>query len=129
MVLLQIRCTNSSGSIAAPDAAPQVDVYGASGNKVESGLLIPAADPVAQPGLFAVDLFLDSAFSPGICTAVYRWQVGGTPGGDLDYFEVLPGGDPGGPVIGLRYYECPQADYLVQHDWAGDFRRGKNPSL
>ena len=128
MLTLYVQCVNSSGSPQAPDACPFVDVYGPSG-KARAGLSLPVADPVQAPGLFYCDLFLDSALPPGNYSALYHWKISGTVGYDLDCFEVIAGGDAVGPVLGLRYYERPQATFVVQQTWSGAFKKGKNPTL
>lgn len=127
-VPLAVRCRNASGAPVAPDSCPAVDIYSSAG-KVKSGVLLPVTDPVAAVGLFSLNLFLDASFSPGQYRAVCRWTAAGYYGSEVDTFEVLPGGDVGGPVVGLTNYERPQAVYVPQVTWSGTFRRGKNPRL
>lgn len=127
-VTLRVRCVNAAGAPVGPDSCPTCSIYSSTA-KVRGGLLLPVADPVAAVGLFALPLFLNADFSPGQFRVYYTWTAAGYSGGAVDTFEVIPSGDAGGPLLGLRYYERPQATFVVQQTYAGGFHKGKNPRL
>jgi hypothetical protein len=127
-VPLGVLCFDGSGTPSAPDAAPMVDVYSGAA-KVLSGQPLPALDKFGTTGLFAWPLLLDARFAPGKYTAVYRYLVGGTAGGDEDTFDVLAGGNADGQVLSMFWYPRPQANFIVYQTSDGSIRKGRNPSV
>jgi len=128
-VPIGVQCTDGSGNPAAPDAAPTYRVYGTGSAALATGS-VPPKDPANDSGFFEGFLRLGQLFSAGVYSVVYGWTTGsgGHTGGDLDTFEVLPGGDPAGAVIGMYFFPRPQANFIVQQLDSGAVRVGKNPS-
>lgn len=127
-VPLSLLVLNSSGTPAAPDAAPTIRVYNQSGTAVYTDS-VPVLDRFGQTGLFGFNLFLDERFPTGIYAAVYQWAVSSSNRADYDRFEVLAGGSRQGSIVSMEYYHRPQADFVVQSTFAGTVLKGRNPSV
>ncbi len=125
-VALGVRTTGSQGRTAMPDAAPVADVYNDAGQRVAS-LALPLIDD-DQGGVFALPLFLGTGFAVGRYRVAYRYRAGTFTGLKLDSFDVSPGGDPSGPVIGLFAYDRPEARYVVAQTADGTLIQGATPA-
>ena len=125
---LTVLTVNGSGTPTAPTEAPFYEVHNTSG-KVKSGKFMPVLDRFGVTGLFQANVRLDTDFSPGRYTVVYRWLAGSFQGVEYSSFEVVAGGDADGAVIAAFWYERPHADFLVQQLDSGKLVRGKNPRL
>lgn len=121
-----VLCTDAADRPAAPDAFPRVAVYSASGHHVLD-VPMPIVERGIVTGLFTVRIFLDGSFSTGNYQMVFRWKVGSHHGGEVQFFEILPGGDISGQVIALYDYPRPSADHLIQQRTDGSIRKGRNP--
>ena len=127
-VPLAVLCRNSSGQPAAPDAAPQVDVYSDTTHPT-TGKAIPAQDKSLVTGLFTYRLFLGSGFVVGRYTVTYHWVIGANHGMQVDDFEIVGGGHEDGEVISMYFYDRPHADFIVQQLSSGKVVRGRNPEV
>lgn len=126
---LGVLTTNAAGVPTWPDAAPQVDFYGAAGKIASLARSLPALERAFTTGLFQGELFLDNQAPVGLVRVVYRWTVGSFAGSVVDSFEVIQGGDSKGYVLALDDFSRPQADFLIQELSSGRLRAGKNPRL
>ena len=130
-VPLGVACTDANGAPVAPDLAPAVNVYGPTGTKLLSVAAIPTMDRFGTTGLFAWGLFLNETYPAGHYTAAYDYDsgAGAFEGGDLDCFEVVPGGDPKGSLISMYWFLQPQAGHVIQELDSGRLTSGNNPYL
>lgn len=124
--VIGVLCRNGSGTPVAPDAAPTAKVYNSTGTKVAE-LSIPPKDIARATGLFEHFVRLGSDFAAGVYSVVYSWSASGYTGGDVDWFEIAPGGDEAGTVISMTYFETANAGHLVQQLDSGRIKTGKNP--
>ena len=124
--VIGVQCRNGSDAPVAPDAAPTVRIYDASGNKVAQ-FDIPPKDEARSLGLFEHFIRLSADFTEGVYSVVYSWSASGYTGGDVDWLEVLPGGDEAGTVISMTYFETANAGHVVQQLDSGRIKAGKNP--
>ncbi len=127
-VPLGVLCVDANGVAVAPTDAPWMEVY-ASTEDVIVAKRIPPLERGVVTGLFQYGLFLSSLFTEGTYTVKYNWISGGVSYAELDTFEVMPGGNAGGAVISLYFYERPGARFLVQQLDSGRLVRGRNPRV
>lgn len=128
-VPLGVLCRNASDTPTNPDAAPLVDIYNDAGSKVISGHRLPLVDRGGQAGYFARRFFLDGRFAVGRYSVVYRYVISSYIGREEDCFEVMAGGSKRGSIIGLYWFDRPQAKFLVQHLDSGQVRQSRNPRV
>jgi hypothetical protein len=127
-ITLTVLCVDGNGAPVAPTNAPMMEVYDSAGNQI-TGKRIPPLEQAVVTGLFQYNLFLGALFSAGTYTVVYRWVSGGNHYGEMDTFEIIPGGHADGSVISLYFYERPGARFLVQQLDSGKLVQGKNPRV
>jgi hypothetical protein len=71
---------------------------------------------------------LGSAHAPGRYFALLRWEIAEESGGIEGFsFEVLPGGDPRGPVIAAHDVRRPEARHVLAQVAGGLVLGGRNP--
>ena len=127
VVPLACLTKNGSGTPALPDDSPVARIY--SDNAPVATLSLPIADRYQRPGFFELPLLLDARFAVGRCSVVYQWAIGGVKGGDIDYFEVVAGGDQDGAGLALYYFERPTSSFVLLQTDAGRIVRRRNPQL
>lgn len=113
---------------AFPDSHPLARVVASDGTHVES-VQMPVSDRYQVTGLFRYQLPLGAGYSTGKYTVEYQYTVSGYPGLLLASFEVVAGGDVGGPVISLYAVERPEARYVVAQLGTGRLVAGRNPTV
>lgn len=123
--LLQSRDGNQA--IALPARPPQAKVF--LGATVVEFREMPILDRFVQTGFFQLHLFLGTAYALGKYQVVYYYQVGAWYGLEADDFEIVGGGDPDGAILGMYWYQRPQADYSVYSTETGTIQRGRNPAI
>ena len=48
---------------------------------------------------------------------------------EMDYFEIIPGGNEEGQVLGMAFYHRPEADHVVYQTESGKIFKGRNPTV
>ena len=83
------------------------------------------------PGLasFAGSVFLSSAWALGTFTVTCQFSVSGSPVTQVFTFDVVAGGDSGGDVISMYFYDRPEAGYVIAQLSGGLLAQGRNPHL
>ncbi len=126
-VPLEVQCVDSNGSPAVPDAAPLARVY-RDGSFLATKVLPIETDDGAV-GRFRGIYTLGNADETGRYAVVYLYSHLGLSRGSSDIFEVLPGGDPAGPVIAGYSLARPDGDFFLAHLAAGRVASGQTPYL
>lgn len=117
-------CTDGT-SPAFPTQAPVLSLF--SGATLIRRVLLPIDAQADQPGVFRLQLFLNSDFPVGPITGFVQWRNGGLNFCETVWMRILPGGDPAGSVISLEYVRRPQAGVLLWETDAGTILKGTNP--
>jgi hypothetical protein len=122
---LMLRATAYQGRIIVPDDYPVAKIY------KDAALIATVQLPVVDEAnsVFSLPLFLGLPFDLGRYIVSYRYSVGGFIGARVDYFEVIPGGDPGGTVISMFSYDRPEAGYVLSQLSCGKLISGRNPRI
>lgn len=108
-----------------PTAAPTAKIFNASGTLVET-ISLPIHDPVGAVAYFQHKRQLDSTYSAGKYFICYQWTTT-SAGVQCQTFEILAGGDADGAVIGMAWFEVPEARNVVYQLDSGALRAGRNP--
>lgn len=124
-VTLMLRSIGYGGQIVTPDSPPVATIFSDSGTT--QSFLLPAMD--LANSIFALPLFLGLTFPLGRYRVSYRYSSGGSVSARVDYFEVIPGGDPGGAVISVFAYDRPEAGYVLAQLGSGMLVQGRNPRI
>lgn len=106
-----------------PDAAPVVTAV----DSLSNTILVAKMALNGTPASFTLPLFLGSQFKVGTFSVTYSYIVNGVSGVTEDSFDVVAGGDPGGPVIAMTAYDRPEAQYVVVQLKSGYLMQGRNP--
>ena len=127
LVPIVVRTIDSNDAPAVPDNPPYIDLR--SDSTLIRQVQAPIVDRYVATGIFIYPLFLDSGFPAGRYTATHFYAVGSYTGLDVDYFEVVSGGDPEGAIISEHYWQRPEATYLIQETEAESLLLRRNPSV
>ena len=122
---LMLRSVGYSGQLVMPDAPPSATIYDDSGNAQVFSL--PASDQANS--IFSLPIFLGLTFPLGRYRVYHRYSSGGDIKARADFFEVIPGGDPGGAVISVFAYDRPEAGYVLAQLGSGMLVQGRNPRI
>jgi hypothetical protein len=114
------------GEVGNPAAPPNVDFYSLDTSAKIRQISIPLLDEGL--GVYGGLYLLDSSFPLGRYVAQYRYYLNQYNGVINEYFEIEPGGDPGGAVIGVEGWSRPESYYLVYMNDSGKILQGRNPS-
>ncbi len=126
-IFLGVRCLGAAGVPSLPDEAPVAQVY--SSTALVLSLRLPIQDRQDLDGWFGASLLLDSRFVEGPGRVLYQYTVSGTAGGQVDQFEIVPGGQADGAGLALVYYSRPASDFVLQQVDSGRLLRRRNPRL
>lgn len=125
VVNLRVLTINSSDQPSAPDNAPVVVV-----TKPDSTVQFTAKMAMDGGSLaFALPILLGVDFALGIYGVSYTYSVGGFEQTASDTFTLIPGGDPGGNVISMMFYDRPESSYVLAQLANGRLVQGRNPTL
>lgn len=113
-----------AGVATLPDAVPSVRIYSAS--SLVYSKKMPIIDKSYSPGLFRSQVFLGTGFDVGQHTVHIGYAIAGNPKVEIRNFEIVPGGNVLGQVLGMTYVHYPQADFIVYQTESGLILRGKN---
>lgn len=127
VIPLCLHAVRSDGLVEQPTLHPVVSIY-----KPDGTLLLRAAMPADEQGptdgFFRLGQRVTSAFAAGTYVAHFCWKdTGGSAGGRVAHFTVIPGGAAVGEVAGLRLARRPHGNFLVRQRADGTFAKGKNP--
>lgn len=127
---LQLQTVNGSRVATTPDDVPTVKLFNSSGTMVYSQKL-PVIERYVQTGRFYALVLLGRAFSTDTYTAVYYWTTGSGAynGLEADNFDIVDGGHYDGNVIGMYFFDRPQAKYIVYQTDSGVLIQGRNPTV
>ena len=92
----------------------------------------PILDRYVATGLFVYPLRLNSSYTTGRYSATHFYRVTGANnyhGLDVDYFEIVAGGDSDGSIVTQAYWERPEASYLIQQTESGNINLKRNPAI
>lgn len=131
-IALSVLCHTASNppSVASPDAAPELSIYNSAFTRVVTDQKMPPKDLPTSPGLFELHQPIDSNFSTGFYTVLYRWYDGASTASFLDNFQVVAGGCTDGTTTAMNFYRRPDSDWIATHsDMSGTFTFRKNPRL
>lgn len=124
---LLVHCRDRDRVPYFPDRPPTATILAPDGSVVDQvGLCV--VDPYRATGVFARSHALGNQYALGKYTVKYAYTVAGEYQGLLlATFEVVGGGDIGGPVISLYAVNRPEAGYVVAHLGTGRLVQGRNP--
>jgi hypothetical protein len=108
-----------------PDDPPVAEVVAPGGVTLRTVAMAYARDI----GGFRVRLRLGSDYGVGTYTVAIGYPVAGVPQSIETSFEVVAGGDAGGPVISLYAYDRPEGRYVLAQLGGGRLVQGRNPKL
>lgn len=129
-IALAVITHNDTPTVTNPVSAPEVSVYDATFTKIVTDQKMPPKDLPGAVGLFEIHQPIDSTFSAGHYTALFRWYNGSTSGSFLDRFQVVGGGCSEGSSTAMQVYRRPDSDWIATHsDITGTFTFRKNPRL
>jgi hypothetical protein len=113
-----------TGPVGLLDSEPVASFYADDGTLAAQ---VPATrlDGVA----FRVQTRIDERFGVGRFRLEVRWSVRGQEYAELDYLEVVAGGDAAGTVIALDCRDRPEATYLLAQTDSGLVFQGRNPRV
>ncbi len=126
-VPLSLQCFAAAETPGLPDNAPIVRMY-------RDGILVDSVTLALQQdtqvaGRFGASHPLGAGDAPGRYVAAYWYTAGGVPQSQCQVFEVVPGGDPGGPVIAAQVISRPDGDRVLAELGAGMLALGQDPYL
>jgi hypothetical protein len=132
-VRLALQTTNGNDTPSFPLAVPTLQVWSSSANVTPSSTAntgnasMHVVDRYQRTGVFAREIYLDSRFAVGFYRVYYFYLVGTFYGVQVDYFEIIAGGNPAGAVVGMHHFSPPHAKFVVQHLDGGTIATGRNP--
>lgn len=116
--------TRTGQAPALPTDAPVATVYNVAGNVIATYGVPPCRQDEA---MFARAVHLNRQFVVGRYTVRYAYQVSGQNRAEIDVFDIVGGGDPGGTVIAGYPFHRPHAEFHVLDLDSGELVRGRNP--
>lgn len=122
-VPLAVTPLDGGGFATQPDAAPVATVTAPGGAVLGPFKLAMVADPTH----FALAFFPGVGLPLGTYAVAYACLVAGQASTIAGSFDLIPGGDPGGAVVGLFSYDRPEARFVVAQLASGRLVQGKNP--
>lgn len=127
VLTLMTWTTGYQGRIVTPLDYPTATIFDDNGDVV-GVFSLPALDK--GNSVFALPIFLNLKFSVGRFRVITSYSASGAyTGALLDYFEVIPGGDPNGPLISLCSYDRPEAGYVLAQMGSGKLAQGATPQI
>lgn len=124
---LQLQCFASGETPGLPDNPPVVRIYG-DGTLVDEAIL--AVQPDTQvAGRFGLNYRLGARVAPGRYVAAYWYSAMAMIQSQVQVFEVVPGGDPGGPTIAAQLVSRPDGDQILAQLGSGPLVLGRDPYL
>ena len=114
----------ATGKVGLLDAEPTCDFYADDDSCVASVVGIRLTADTSR-----IRTAIDDRFAVGTFRLDVRWSVSGVQAAELDYVEVVPGGDAAGAVISLDCRDRPEATYLLAQLDGGLALQGKNPTI
>jgi hypothetical protein len=125
-----LLCRDANRTPGMPDDVPEMKVWDQSGNLLLAASM-PIMDQYIKPGLFYYQLLLDGKYSPGNWSLTFYWAMnsGAYSGIESSQFEIVPGGDPDGAVIGMFFYYRPHANFVMQQLERGKVIQKRNPTF
>jgi hypothetical protein len=126
-VPLQLQCFAAAETAGLPDAAPIVRIY-------REGVLadeftLPLLPDAQVSGRFGQNYRLGYLTAPGRYLAAYWYQASDVVQAQQQVFEVMPGGDPGGPVLATQVIGRPDGDRVLAQVASGALLVGQDPYL
>lgn len=131
-VPVSLLCVNRSGVPARPDAPPLIRIYRLYPTNVlwYKSQLAPIHDKAGAVSMFRLDLFLAAnEFHAGRFACLAFYTAEGLDQVEEAHFEVVDGGNELGVVVGMQYWDRPEADYVVSLSEKGTLRAGRNPTV
>ena len=122
-VSLAVQCRTGQAPIA-PDNAPVATVYNTAGTAVATYGVPPIRQ---EDAVFGRAIHLNRQYVVGRYAVRYTYQIGGQGRAEIDTFDVVGGGDPGGTVIAGYPFHRPHAEFHVLDLDSGELIRGRNP--
>jgi hypothetical protein len=119
---------DANGVAATPADVPTVKIWNSAGALVLARKM-PSIERFTQTGRFLLPVFLNGVFATDLYRAVYHYNVSTYRGLDVDYFQVIDGGNADGNVISMYFFDRPQAKYIVYQTDAGVLIQGRNPTV
>lgn len=130
---LGITTTDGSGAPTMPDSAPTADIYDNGAVAASSTIKLPIFDRYAISAagttncVFGRPYRLDSGFTVGRYTILYKWIVSAVTYKTVRCFDVIYDTDADGPVTGL--FPVPRTTGTIVHydTESGKVVYGRNP--
>lgn len=130
--VLGCQCVNAAGTPTAPDSAPTMKIYTATGTSSVVSKSIPPRDKFNSTGYFEYQQPLNSLFSTGLYYVLYTWTISSTTytQADVDVFRIVAGGDNTGSVISMFYLDRPDGnDFILAQLDMGSVVWHRGPSV
>lgn len=121
---LYLVVRNNVNSPTTPAECPIADMW-VGGVKVARVSMV-CVDKQAYPGTFVRDLFLNSTYTAGYYTIIYRYVIGTTGRSEVDTAEVVSGGNVNGSVIAMGDFPRPEAKYVLAQTDGGVIFQGRD---
>lgn len=124
---LAIQCFATGETPGLPVAAPIVRMY-REGTLVDE-VILPIQEDAQVVGRFGMDYRLGYLATPGRYLAAYWYEANAMVVSQYQVFEVVPGGDPAGPVIASQVIGRPDGDRVLAQPSSGTLLFGRDPYL
>lgn len=127
---ISCQCTDEDDTPSLPTEPPMLTIRRASDGVAVYTKEMPIIEKQGTAiGYFIAKVFLGTGFGDGLYTVEMAYQVGSFGSLVIRSFEILPGGNPNGQVIGMAFYRRPSRTNVVYQVEAGRIMRGSNPSI
>jgi len=129
-VHITVQAVDVNGTPTLPQNPPYIDLR--SDTALVQQVQAPIIDRYVTTALFVYPLRLNASYPAGRYSATHFYRVTGANaynGMEVDYFEVVAGGDSDGSIITQHYWSRPEAVYLIQQTESGNVNLKRNPAI
>ncbi len=127
---LWVAVRDQHGSLALPTTTPPVaDIYNLDARTHVDSVEVSRLRGSRNDSVYAMSYLLGRLYSPARYAVLYRATTGGFTGFTLSIFEVVPGGDPSGPVIASHTFDADAGDQVMAHLGSGSLAKGTRARL
>ena len=124
---IYLQCVDSADTPSIPTNPPQLKVR--FGTTVVLAAEMPVIEKSVRTGRFYYPLKLANQFTTGHYNFTCFYKVSTFHGFLNGTFEIIAGGDAGGQVLNMYFFDRPHADFVVYGTEFGSVYRGRNPQV
>lgn len=126
---IRFQVLDGTGAPAEPEsAAPTVSVYDAASTLIKV-YRVPPLQRTDAPGWFGMSVRLDGNYAAGAYSWLAQWAIDMVAGVASGHFDIVPGGDPQGPIVSQDFLQKRGSTTLLQEAGDGTIVFGRNPRL